>query len=181
MCRPGAISPSRQVALPRFCLEDGLFGAARSLGDRVWAIPTMDRRGCRRSHSQAASCVARRARSGRPERLRCRGAFHPRPQVGSRRCGSLEENGREAPDDFPLERSRGGFGTNLHLVVGGRGIPLGALVTAGQRHESAFCGPLMDTVAKSRRRRTGRCREARATTLRRFGHGCVGWASRASF
>lgn len=52
-----------------------------------------------------------------------------------------------------MGRSRGGFGTKLHLVADGAGIPLGAVVTAGQRHESVFFERLMDTVAISRRRR----------------------------
>jgi transposase len=40
------------------------------------------------------------------------------------------------PADHALGRSRGGFGTKLHLVVDGHGIPLSATLTAGQRHES---------------------------------------------
>jgi transposase len=40
------------------------------------------------------------------------------------------------PDDHALGRSRGGFGTKLHLVVSGNGIPLMATATPGQVHES---------------------------------------------
>jgi len=42
----------------------------------------------------------------------------------------------DEPDDHALGRSRGGFGTKLHLLVDGCGIPLAAAVTAGQTHES---------------------------------------------
>ena len=52
-----------------------------------------------------------------------------------------------------MGRSRGGFGTKLHLLTDGRGVPLGALVTAGQAHESKSFEALMDTVNIRRRRR----------------------------
>ena len=52
-----------------------------------------------------------------------------------------------------MGRSRGGFGTKLHLLTDGRGVPLGALVTAGQAHESKSFEALMDTVSIRRRRR----------------------------
>jgi hypothetical protein len=88
-----------------------------------------------------------------------------------------------------LGRSRGGFGTKLHLVGDGRGIPLGATISAGRRHESIFFEQLMDTERLSRRRRpepvsghgVGRwCRETSAAAIRGVGRGCVGDASRAS-
>lgn len=52
-----------------------------------------------------------------------------------------------------MGRSRGGFGTKLHLVADGGGIPLGAVLSGGQRHESVFFEELMDTVRIARRRR----------------------------
>jgi transposase len=52
-----------------------------------------------------------------------------------------------------LGRSRGGFGTKLHLLTDGNGIPLGALLTPGQAHESKSFEALMDTVNIRRRRR----------------------------
>jgi transposase len=45
------------------------------------------------------------------------------------------EPGRER-GDHALGRSRGGWGSKFHLVVDGHGIPLAAVVTAGQAHES---------------------------------------------
>ena len=38
--------------------------------------------------------------------------------------------------DHALGRSRGGWGTKIHLVTDGKGLPLAAVVTAGQAHES---------------------------------------------
>ena len=40
------------------------------------------------------------------------------------------------PADHALGRSRGGYGTKLHLVTDGGGVPLAVLVTAGQVHDS---------------------------------------------
>ena len=50
------------------------------------------------------------------------------------------------PEDHALGRSRGGFGTKLHLVVDGHGIPLAAVVSPGQRHESKFVDPVLRAV-----------------------------------
>ena len=61
-------------------------------------------------------------------------------------------------------RSRGGFGTKLHLVTDGHGLPLAIEVTAGQRHESTQFEALMEAVRipqplgpprRRRRRRQG--------------------------
>lgn len=45
-----------------------------------------------------------------------------------------------------MGRSRGGFGSKLHLIVDGRGVPLAVDLTAGQRHESTRCEPLVQSV-----------------------------------
>ena len=45
-----------------------------------------------------------------------------------------------------MGRSRGGFGTKLHLVVDSSGIPLAAAVSPGQRHESQFVEPVLRAV-----------------------------------
>jgi transposase len=50
------------------------------------------------------------------------------------------------PEDHALGRSRGGFGTKLHLVVESHGIPLSAVLSAGQRHESKFVEPVLRAV-----------------------------------
>ncbi|MDB5350263.1 MAG: Transposase domain protein [Planctomycetota bacterium] len=50
------------------------------------------------------------------------------------------------PEGHALGRSRGGFGTKLHLVVDGRGTPPSAVVTAGQAHESKSLEPALEAV-----------------------------------
>jgi transposase len=62
------------------------------------------------------------------------------------------------PADHALGRSRGGFGTKLHLVVDGHGIPLAAAVSPGQAHESKSLEPVLEAV---RLRRPGRGRPRR--------------------
>ncbi|MEK7329731.1 MAG: IS5 family transposase, partial [Candidatus Eisenbacteria bacterium] len=49
------------------------------------------------------------------------------------------------PADHALGRSRGGFGSKLHLVADGHGHPLAVHVTAGQVHESTQ----FETVVKA--------------------------------
>lgn len=49
----------------------------------------------------------------------------------------------EEPLDHALGRSRGGFGTKLHLVCDCRGFILAVFVTAGQRHECKAFEPVM--------------------------------------
>jgi transposase len=53
----------------------------------------------------------------------------------------------------PRDTSRGGFGSKLHLLTDSNGIPLGALVTGGQAHESKSVEALMETVRSGRRKR----------------------------
>ncbi len=48
------------------------------------------------------------------------------------------------PADHALGRSRGGWGTKLHLICDGGGIPLAVRITAGQASELAVCEPLTD-------------------------------------
>jgi transposase len=45
-----------------------------------------------------------------------------------------------------LGRSRGGFGTKIHLVTDGNGLPLAVEVSAGQRHESLYAEPVLRAV-----------------------------------
>ncbi len=42
-----------------------------------------------------------------------------------------------------MGRSRGGFGTKLHLIVDGRGTPLAVDLSPGQTHDSTRCEPLI--------------------------------------
>jgi transposase len=65
------------------------------------------------------------------------------------------------PDDHALGRSRGGFGTKIHLVSDGNGLPLAADVTAGQRHESTQAERVLGKVRIPQRRGRPRCRPVR--------------------
>ncbi len=57
------------------------------------------------------------------------------------------------PEDHALGRSRGGFGTKLHLVVDGGGVPLAAVVSPGEAHESRFAEPVLRAVRLTTGRR----------------------------
>lgn len=50
----------------------------------------------------------------------------------------------EEPDDHALGRSRGGWGTKIHMVVDGNGVPLAALLSPGQTHDSKMFAPVFD-------------------------------------
>lgn len=53
---------------------------------------------------------------------------------------------KDEPPDHALGRSRGGFGTKIHLVTDGNGLPLAAVISAGQAHESKSFEPLLNAV-----------------------------------
>ncbi len=61
----------------------------------------------------------------------------------------------EEPPDHALGRSRGGFGTKVHLVCDGRGFIVAIYVTAGQAHESKAFEPTMAHRLLHRRRSRG--------------------------
>jgi transposase len=65
---------------------------------------------------------------------------------GESRGGSREKRGPDEPLDHALGRSRGGFGSKIHLVADGHGHPLAAHVTAGQVHESTQFETLLSRV-----------------------------------
>ncbi len=60
---------------------------------------------------------------------------------GTKKRGPVSE-----PEDHALGRSRGGFGTKVHLVTDGKGIPLGVVVSPGQSHESRFFAAALGAV-----------------------------------
>jgi transposase len=62
----------------------------------------------------------------------------------------------EEPADHALGRSRGGFGTKVHLVCDSHGFILAIDVTAGQSHESKAFEPTMARQLLPRRRGRGR-------------------------
>lgn len=56
------------------------------------------------------------------------------------------------PADHALGRSRGGFSTKLHLVTERHGIPLGAVLTAGQDSEVRTCPRVLAAITIPRAR-----------------------------
>jgi transposase len=58
----------------------------------------------------------------------------------------------QEPSDHALGRSRGGFGTKIHLVCDSHGFIVAIHVTAGQRHESQAFEPTMARRLFHRRR-----------------------------
>lgn len=77
-----------------------------------------------------------------------------RPCARTKRLRAREKNRRARtrdahrgePADHALGRSRGGFGTKLHLVTDGTGLPLAIALSAGQAHESQYAAPLLARV-----------------------------------
>lgn len=58
--------------------------------------------------------------------------------------GGGKKERAEEPADHALGRSRGGFGTKVHLLVDASGVPLGFHLTAGQAHELTGLEALLD-------------------------------------
>jgi len=73
-----------------------------------------------------------------------------------RRRSTGNKNVPEEPADHALGRSRGGWGSKLHLVTDGAGVPLAIEVSAGQCHECRHVEPVMNAVRIGRRRRPRR-------------------------
>lgn len=73
-------------------------------------------------------------------------ASQPRELHGSKALQLAE------PEDHALGRSRGGFGTKVHLICDSHGIVLAIFVTPGQRHESTAFETMMGRVALSRKK-----------------------------
>jgi transposase len=65
---------------------------------------------------------------------------------------SPTDGGVPEPADHALGRSRGGFGTKVHLVTDGRGLPLAFHLTAGQRQECEVVEPVLEAVRIRQRR-----------------------------
>ncbi|WP_263058664.1 IS5 family transposase [Pectobacterium colocasium] len=54
-------------------------------------------------------------------------------------------------DDHGLGRSRGGFGTKIHLATDGTGLPLSFCLSGGQAHESQYAKDLLNRVGVIRK------------------------------
>lgn len=90
-----------------------------------------------------APSAARRQRQAGPRAL-----VHRREQRSREPCGSngRKKGGPNEPRDHALGRSRGGFGSKIHLVCDRDGVPLAVDVSPGQRHESKWFERTMDSV-----------------------------------
>lgn len=58
----------------------------------------------------------------------------------------VKKNPKNEPEDHALGRSRGGFGTKIHLVCDSQGIPITALLSAGNRHDTTMFFETMDAA-----------------------------------
>jgi transposase len=69
----------------------------------------------------------------------------PGSKSGRRRT---QKNGSDPdePEDHALGRSRGGWGTKVHIVADGQGTPLAVEVSPGEVHESTQFESVMDAV-----------------------------------
>jgi transposase len=77
-------------------------------------------------------------------------------------AGASPTDGTAAePIDHALGRSRGGYGSKIHLVCDGKGLPMAVTVTAGQRHEATQFEAVMGRIRVPRRRGRPRCRPRR--------------------
>ena len=72
-------------------------------------------------------------------------------QLGGPKTAQMQE-----PSDHALGRSRGGFGTKIHLVCDSHGFIVAIHLTAGQTHESKVFEPTMARRLFLRRRRQSR-------------------------
>src|SRR5919108_6131998 len=77
----------------------------------------------------------------------CSASTAPTSGPPARRPGRRKKNPPPGePADHALGRSRGGFGTKVHLVCDGNGLPLAVEVTAGQRQEGTQFERVMGKV-----------------------------------
>jgi len=53
----------------------------------------------------------------------------------------------DEPTDHALGRSRGGFGTKIHVICDNNGIPLAHVVSPGQDHDNKFVRELLSRVS----------------------------------
>lgn len=60
--------------------------------------------------------------------------------------GRSKKGDPEEPEDHALGLSRGGYGTKIHLVTDGKGLPLAAVITAGQVNECTQFERVLDAV-----------------------------------
>jgi transposase len=72
-----------------------------------------------------------------------------------------------------LGRSRGGFGSKIHILVDGYGTPLEAEVTAGQVHDSQRLEPVLKKVRVKQKRGRPRSRPKRLAGDKGYSSGTI--------
>lgn len=65
-------------------------------------------------------------------------------------CSRCSKKHPDIAGDNVLGRSRGGFGTKIHLSTDGSGLPLNIVLSPGQAHESLFAQRLLDGIGVQR-------------------------------
>ena len=95
---------------------------------------------------------------------------HPRPSARRRRPPRALSGG-EAQAREALGRSQGGVSTKLHLRAEGKGRPITAVLTSGERHEQIALEALLDQGA-IRRPGRGAWLATRATVAQRLATIC---------
>src|SRR5574341_679818 len=71
------------------------------------------------------------------------------------KCGGAEKGGAEPVASEALGRSRGGLTTKVHLASEGKGRPLCALLSEGQRHDSTQLERVLDGIRVPRQTKEG--------------------------
>lgn len=61
-------------------------------------------------------------------------------------CSRSSKKHPDIAGDNGLGRSRGGFGTKIHLATDASGLPLNIVLSPGQAHESQFAQRLLDGI-----------------------------------
>lgn len=74
----------------------------------------------------------------------------------------------DEPSDHALGRSRGGWGTKLHLLTDGAGLPLAVQLSAGQAGEALYAEPVLEAVCLQRP--GGRHRPQQVAADRAYSH-----------
>ena len=65
-------------------------------------------------------------------------------------CRPPRSRGEKGGPEAALGRSHGGWGSKLHLLTDGNGLPLAVLLSPGQRHESCYLEELVESGYRHR-------------------------------
>lgn len=138
------VDPTNWSALARFTRK------IRQMDDRLQSISTLAKK------RDMETGVSRTTNSGRSTgRIRLGTPFRRRDDYS---CASTRSGGKKStPEAEALGRSRGGFGTKLHVRAEGNGRLLTFVLTPGQQHDITMAETLLEQGAVFRKS-TGRTR-----------------------